>query len=329
MKKILVTGGAGYVGSSLVPLLLEKGYFVRVLDLFLYDKNIFSELIKSNNLEIIVGDLRDRNLVESSLIGIDTIIHLGCLSNDPSCELNEELTKSINLDAGKQLVDLAKNKGIKRFINASSASVYGIKSEADVTEKSIPNPITLYSKYKLELEKYLHNNSNNDFSPVTIRPATVCGYSSRMRLDLTVNILTYKAIHDQKITVFGGEQSRPNIHIKDLINIYLMILEAPKEKIHNQIFNAGFENHKIIDIAKTVQNNIDKKSEIIITPTDDLRSYHISSEKIKNTFSFENKYSIIDAINDIQTAYKNNLISNSQNTKYNNVNHILKNNLLV
>ncbi|MCY7569481.1 MULTISPECIES: NAD-dependent epimerase/dehydratase family protein [Bacillus] len=327
--KILVTGGAGYIGSKLVPKLLEKGFHVRVLDWFLFDDNIFKKL-KTDKLELIKGDLRNSSIIKKCMQGIDIVIHLGCLSNDPSCDLDEKLTRSINLDAGINIIKEAKKNRVARFINASSASVYGIKDEKNVTESSKLEPITLYAKYKADLEEFLHKQTSEDFSPVSLRPATVCGYAPRLRLDLTVNILTHHAIANNKIVVYGGEQKRPNIHIDDLVNIYLLLTDAPKEKIHNQVFNAGFQNYKVIEIANLIKSVLGPdKIKIEITENNDHRSYHISSEKIKNTFNFSPQYDIKDAVLDLVKAFENGLVKNPNDLKYRNVKHILENKDLI
>lgn len=327
MKNVLVTGGAGYVGSKLIPRLLSEGYKVRVLDWFLYKPDVFNNYIGNNSLELVKGDLRDKEIVNQCVKGMDSVIHLGCLSNDPSCEIDENITKSINLDAGIQLVDIAKKNNVSRFINASSASVYGVKEEENVTELSTLEPITLYAKYKAKLEEFLHKQATENFSPVTLRPATVCGYAPRLRLDLTVNILTYHALSRRKITVFGGQQKRPNININDLVDIYILLLKAPKEKIHNEVFNAGFENYKVIEIAHLVKNTLNNPDiEIEITKNNDFRSYHISSEKIINQLGYTPKYNLKDAILELSKAFSQGLVPEPESTIYRNVN-FMKNKL--
>ena len=319
MQTVLVTGGAGYVGSRLVPVLLEKGYRVRVLDWFLYDPYVFDGFKENPSLELIRGDTRDPEVVKHCLEGIDAVIHLAAISNDPSCDLDPQLTRAVNLDAVLGLVDAAKQQGIKRFINASSASVYGIKKEENVTEDLSLEPITLYAKYKAESERYVIDANSSDFTTVSIRPATLCGYAPRLRLDLTVNILTHHAIRKGKITVFGGEQKRPNLHISDMIDLYLLMLEIESEKIAGRVFNAGFENYKVKEIAQLVQQTLSTDVKIETIPSDDHRSYHISSDKIRRELDFNPKYKVVDAIKEIQAAFTQKVVRDPEDTKYYNV----------
>ena len=316
-NKIFITGGGGYVGSLLVPTLLEKGYEVTVIDLFIYGED---KLDDHPNLTKVKGDIRDQALLQQHIPGHDAVIHLACISNDPSFELDPDLGKSINFDAFEPMVQIAKNGGVQRFIYASSSSVYGIKDAPNVTEDMELEPLTDYSKFKAMCEEVLANYQSDDFTTVTIRPATVCGYGRRLRLDLTVNILTNFAINKDKITVFGGEQKRPNIHIKDMVRAYLHVLNLPDEKVAGGIFNAGYENHKVKDIAQMVKNVVGDHVNIITTPTDDHRSYHISSDKIKRELGFEPIHTIEDAVRDLKEAFDAGLIPNSfEDTAYFNV----------
>lgn len=316
MKKIFITGGAGYVGSVLVPKLLDKGYEVTVLDLMIYGEDV---LPKHENLSAVKGDIRDIELLKKLIPGHDAVIHLACISNDPSFELNPDLGKSINLAPFEPMVQISKEAAVKRFIYASSSSVYGIKDEPNVTEDMELEPLTDYSKFKAECEKILKKYETDDFTAMTIRPATVCGYSPRLRLDLTVNILTNFAVNKGFIKVFGGEQKRPNIHIQDMTDLYCLLLELPSEKIQGKVFNAGYENFKVKEIAQMVKNVVGEV-DIITEPTDDNRSYHISSDLIKKEIGFEPKHSIEDAVRDLKNAFENGLIKNSfKNEKYFNV----------
>lgn len=299
----MVTGGAGYVGSALVPELLAQGHKVTVLDLFLYGDEFFDELRSNPDFRTVKGDLRDTDAIRDALDDCDAVIHLACISNDPSFELDPELGRSINYDAFRPLVRASKDAGVQRFIYASSSSVYGIKDEPEVTEELSRDPLTDYSKYKALCEDILHEEYEPGFVTCIVRPSTVCGYAPRLRLDLTVNILTSHAINNGKITVFGGEQKRPNIHIKDMVACYLHLLDQPDDKIDGETFNVGFDNYTVMDIAKQVRSVVGDDIEIAVTPSDDLRSYHVSSKKIANDLGFVASHSIEDAIRDLQQAF--------------------------
>ena len=317
MNKIFITGGAGYVGAVLVPNLLDNGYVVTVLDLMIYGENV---LPSHPNLNAVKGDIRDQTLLQKLLPGHDAVIHLACISNDPSFELNPDLGKSINLDAFQPLVEISKSCSVKRFIYASSSSVYGIKDEPNVHEEMVLEPLTDYSQFKADCEKILADYQSDDFTTVTIRPATVCGYSPRQRLDVVVNILTNLAYHKREISVFGGDQLRPNIHIADMAEAYLVLLKAPKEKIAGNFFNAGYENQPVTQLAETVQSVVGQDVKLVTTPSDDNRSYHISSQKIRAELGFEATHTIREAVEDLCAAFDNNLLSDSlENEMYYNI----------
>ena len=308
MKKIFITGGAGYVGAVMVPHLLDQGFDVTVLDLMIYGEDV---LPNHHNLNSIKGDIRDVELLKKIVPGHDVVIHLACISNDPSFELNPDLGKSINLDAFRPLVEISKKSNVKRFFYASSSSVYGIKEEPNVHEEMELEPLTDYSIFKADCEKILSEYQSDDFTTATIRPATVCGYSPRQRLDVVVNILTNLAYHKREISIFGGSQLRPNIHIKDMIEAYMVLLRAPKEKIAGQIYNAGYENHSVKNIAETVRDTVGDDVKLVTSHSDDNRSYHVSSKKIQNDLGFEAKYTIKDAVADLCEAFEKGLLPNS------------------
>lgn len=310
IQKVLVTGGAGYVGAVLVPKLLEKGYRVRVLDLYLFGEHVLDRVKENRNLEQIKGDIRNQPLLNGVLQGYDAVIHLACISNDPSFELNPALGRSINYGAFGPLVQISKESGVRRFIYASSSSVYGVKWEPNVTEDLSLEPLTDYSKYKALCEAILLNARGPGFVTLILRPATVCGYSPRLRLDLAVNILTNHAVNNRKILVFGGEQMRPNIHIEDVTDLYVKSLEWPDEAINGKVFNAGYENLRVIEIGGLIQKIVGDDVEVAITPTDDNRSYHISSERIKRELGFEPKKTVKDAVRDLCRAFAEGRIPN-------------------
>ena len=320
MNKIIITGAAGYVGAVLVPHLLDKGYVVTVLDLMIYGEDVLPE---HPNLKSVKGDIRDQSLLKKLIPGHDAVIHLACISNDPSFELNPDLGRSINLDAFRPLVEISKDSGAERFIYASSSSVYGIKDEPEVHEDMPLEPLTDYSRFKADCEKILMEYQSNDFTTVTIRPATVCGYSPRQRLDVVVNLLTNLAYHKREISVFGGEQLRPNIHIADMVTAYMVLLKAPKKKIAGKVFNAGYENQTVKEIAEAVQSVVGEDVKLITTPTDDNRSYHISSKKIKEELGFEATHTIRDAAQDLCNAFNRGLLPDSlDNEMYFNINRM-------
>lgn len=307
-ENILVTGGAGYCGSLLVPQLLDMGYKVTVYDIMYYGNDFLPK--DHPNLTVIEGDIRDTKKLAAAFEGIDAVLSLACISNDASFVLDEQLSTSVNLDAFEPMVIAAKQAGVKRFVYASSSSVYGVSDQPDVTEDHPLVPLTLYNKYKGMCEPLLFKHTDDDFIGVVYRPATVCGYAPRQRLDLSVNILTNHALNKGQITVFGGDQLRPNLHVQDYADLCKMLLEAPEEKIANEIFNCGYENMSIMDIAKLVKKVVEEEYPeigeigIVTTPSDDNRSYHINSDKIVRHLDFKPKHSIEEAIRDLCKAFK-------------------------
>lgn len=307
-KNIYITGGAGYVGAVLVKRLLDEGAKVTVLDLMIYGEDVIAP---HPNLKMIKGDIRDQKVLNETIPGHDLVIHLACISNDPSFELNPNLGKSINLDAFRPLVEISIKNHVKRFIYASSSSVYGVKDEPNVTEDFSLEPLTDYSKFKAECEKILAEYQSPDFTTVTIRPATVCGYSPRQRLDVVVNILTNLAYHKREISVFGGAQLRPNIHIEDMVDAYITLINADESQIAGEIFNAGYVNYTVSELAGMVKETIGDDVKLIQTPTNDNRSYHISSDKIFKKLNFRAKRSIKEAAADLKNAFEKGLLPDS------------------
>jgi nucleoside-diphosphate-sugar epimerase len=318
-KTVVVFGGAGYVGSVLVPKLLNENYKVKVFDIFWYGKEVFSSHIGNKNLELHEGDIRNSEAVLNVLQGADDVIHLACISNDPSFDLNPELGKSINLDSFPPLVKNARRQGVKRFIYASSSSVYGVKNEPNVTENLALEPLTDYSRFKSLCEGILMEEASPDFQCTVLRPATVCGASPRQRFDLSVNILTNHAINLNKITVFGGSQFRPNLHIEDMARAYIHVLNQDS-KIASKVYNVGGENLSLDQIAQNVRVALSEEIIIQHQSTNDLRSYRVDSNKIALELGFKPEHSIVDAVLDLKKSFEKNEFFNSlENPNYFNI----------
>lgn len=312
-----MTGGAGYVGAVLVPKLLASGYRVRVIDLYMFGRDVLGSAKNDQRLEEYVGDIRDQALLKTVSAGCYAVIHLACISNDPSFELDPELGKSINFDAFEPLVKISKENGVRRFVYASTSSVYGVSDRPDVTEDTKLNPLTDYSRFKALCEPILLKYMTPEFTPVIVRPATVCGYSPRQRLDLVVNILTNNAVTTGKIKVFGGSQMRPNIHIADIVDLYVKLLEYPSEQVAGRTYNAGFENHTVAQLAEIVKRVVQAEMpgreviEIETVPSNDNRSYKISSDKVKNELGWQTQFTIEDAVREIVRAMRDGKLPDS------------------
>ena len=306
-KTVLVTGGGGYVGAVLVPKLLARGFRVRVIDLFLFGEDVLPPHPK---LELVKGDLRNAAAVKKSLRDVDAVIHLACISNDPSFELNPTLSRSINYDCFEPLVAESRQVGVRRFIYASTSSVYGVSDAPDVTEDHPLVPLTDYNKYKGMCEPILLRYQVPTFTTVIIRPATVCGYSPRLRLDLTVNILTSLAVTQRRITIFGGTQKRPNIHIEDITDLYVELLSTPTDMIAGKTFNAAYQNHTVAQLGEIVRTIVEREMPelapitVETSPSNDLRSYHVSSDKIKRELGWTPQRTIEDAVRDLCAAFR-------------------------
>lgn len=328
MKQVLVTGGAGYKGCVLVLKLLNAGYEVVV-----YDRMLFGSrgLPAHSNLRVVDADIRDTESFATAVQNCDSVIHMACISNDPSYELDPGLSKTINFDCFEPLVLASKKAGVRRFINVSSSSVYGVSDAPEVTEDHPLNPLTDYSKYKGMCESILVEHGTRDFVPVNLRPATVCGYSPRMRFDLTVNILTNLGVNRGIITVFGGAQKRPNIHIDDITELYTKMLEYPDDLIAAKTFNVGYENDTVAQLAQIVKKVVEREFpdkppiRIETTPTNDNRSYHVSSRKIAEELGYRPQRTIEDAVRDLCCAFRESKFENSlSNDEYVNVKTVKK-----
>ena len=312
IKTVVVTGGTGYVGSRLCPALLQAGYTVRALDLALYGERGLRALEADERwpeweprFTFLKGDVRDPQAVAQALEGADAVIHLAAISNDPTGEVDEVVTRQVNFDAVGLLVASARRAGVQRFISASSSSVFGIKEEPNVVERLEPEPISTYSRYKALAEWIVVGASSPDFVTVNVRPATICGYSPRQRFDLTVNKLTLDAVTKGVITVHGGKQRRPNVSMGDVVDLYLRLLVEDSAKINGRTFNFGFENNKIIDIAEMIRAALsDLDVTIDVTDVFDQRDYHISSTKLVETLDYQPKGSIRQAVDELRAKLK-------------------------
>ncbi len=312
--RVAVVGGAGYKGCVLVPKLLAAGHEVVVFDAMLYGSD---GLPVHQCLEVVDGDIRDTSGYAAAITGCDAVVNLACISNDPSYELDPGLSRQINYECFEPMVRATVGAGVSRYVYASTSSVYGVSDAAEVAEDHPLLPVSDYNRYKGLTEPQLLAHQSPSFTAVVVRPATVCGYSPRMRLDLAVNILTNHAVNRGCITVFGGEQKRPNIHIDDVTDLYADLLTRPAEQIAGQTFNAGYENFTIRQLADQVKRVVEQEFPdrgpipIETVPSDDPRSYHVSSRKIAEHLGWRPKRTIEDAVHDVCRAFKSGLLPDS------------------
>lgn len=318
---VLLTGGAGYIGCVLTPKLLALGHKVTTFDCCLFEEGPLASFIDHPNFTLIKGDIRDHAHVSKTLEGgdFDTVIHLAAISNDPSSELDADLTRDVNLTAVDHIMKAAKVAGIKRFLYASSASVYGIKETPDVHEALPLEPITLYAKYKAEGETLLNALVDDDFVGVSVRAATVCGYSPRLRLDLTINILTGHAITNGRIRVFGGAQKRPNIHVDDLAEFYIHLMDADAGVVNGRAYNISIKNDTVLGLAEMIRDEVDASIPIDIVPTDDHRSYQLTAQRMVDELGFRPKYPLTEAIAELKAAFADGRVADPSQSHYRNV----------
>jgi len=320
MKRILITGGAGYIGSLLTGKLLKLGFEVVVLDAFFYTDRGISTLSNQGRLRVIQGDIRDRVALQTSLANVDCVIHLAALANDPSAELNPTLTRQINLDSYPVLLDESLRAGVRRFMNLSSIAVYGINYDNNVTEDDPLNPLTEYARCKAMSEAAVKQFSSDTFTTVSLRCGTVCGWSPRMRFDLCANTLAAYAISRKKLTVWGGGQKRPQIHLDDVTDFIVELMAVPAAKIGGRIFNAAGYNTTVQEIAETIKDVLGGDLELTHGPArNDERTYHVSSERLAKELGFSMKKTIRDAVVEIMNAYRNGWWSNPDDSIYHNV----------
>lgn len=317
-KRILVTGGAGYIGSILVQRLLESGYKVIILDKLMHGVDPLKNFLKNPppNLSIIIGDIQNKDDIQRALENVYAVIHLAAIVGDPACAADSELAVNVNFNATVRLADMCKKRKIKRFIFASTCSVYGSGRKDILTEDSEVNPISLYAETRLYGERGILSLADKNFAPVLLRLGTIFGLSPRMRFDIIVNYLTQKAVRKEKISIFGGEQWRPLLHVADAARAFQVAMESPLEKINKQIFNAGLTNLKVREIGNILKKNIPDAKIQVINKFEDQRSYNVSFEKIQKTLNFKAKNTIDMGIKEIVEALQKGIIKDPTDMKY-------------
>jgi len=317
-KRILITGGAGYIGSILVQLLLKAGYKVIILDKLMHGIDPLRNLLKNPppNLSIIIGDIQNKDDVQRALENIYAVIHLAAIVGDPACAADSELAVNVNFNATVRLADMCKKRKIKRFIFASTCSVYGSGKKDILTEDSEVNPISLYAETRLYGERGILSLADKNFAPVLLRLGTIFGLSPRMRFDIIVNYLTQKAVRKENISIFGGEQWRPLLHVSDAARAFQIAMESPLEKINKQIFNTGLTNLKVKEIGNILKKNIPDAKIQILNKFEDQRSYNVSFEKIQKTLNFKAKNTIDMGIKEIVDALQKGIIKDPTDIKY-------------
>ncbi len=317
-KRVLVTGGAGYIGSILVDRLLNDGYKVIILDKLMFGVEPLKHFLKdpNPNLAVIVGDIQNEDDVKRSLEDADAVIHLAAIVGDPACAADSDLAVNVNFNATVRLADLCKRSKIRRFVFASTCSVYGAGRTETLDEDAVVNPVSLYAETRLYGERGILSLADKTFSPVLLRLGTIFGLSPRMRFDIIINYLTQKAMLEKKISIFGGDQWRPLLHVADAARAFQVAMESPLEKVDKQIFNVGLANLQIKEIGDIIQKNIPEAEVLTLDKFDDKRSYNVSFEKMRTILEFKAERSIENGIREIVEALKSGVISNPTDKIY-------------
>ena len=322
VRNVLVIGGAGYIGSALVQRLLELGYHVRVLDLLVYGEASISEFYGHPNFELLRGDFRHIDTVVRTTKGMDAIVHLGAIVGDSACSIDQDLTIEINLRATRTIAEVGKGFGVKRFIFASTCSVYGASDEI-LDERSALSPISLYARTKLESEKVLLNLADATFAPTILRFGTVYGLSGRPRFDLVVNLLAAKAVQDGEVGIFGGEQWRPLVHVRDVAEAIILALEAPLCNVRGQIFNVGCneQNYRIAELGPIIKEMV-PAARVVTQPQEDERNYRVRCDKIRNVLNFQPRYTVRDGVREVIDAFAAGKITDCRDPRYSNFGYL-------
>ena len=320
IQNVLVIGGAGYIGSSLLPRLLEKGYRVRLLDLFLYGSEAIESVLDDPRLEIMRADFRQIDKVVEAMHDMDAVIHLGAIVGDPACAIDEDLTLEVNLMATRMIAEVAKGSGVSRFIFASTCSVYGASDEV-LDEHSVLNPVSLYARSKIASEQVVMTMADSSFSPTLLRFGTIYGLSGRTRFDLVVNLLTAKAYKDGKITILGGDQWRPFLHVHDAARAVFKALEAPLPLVRNQIFNVGSneQNYTIAQVGEMIQRMVPEALLVDLGSDSDRRNYRVNFNKIRYTLDFEPEWTVEQGVQQVLAAFESGKVDDYRDAKFSNV----------
>ncbi|GIV19731.1 MAG: hypothetical protein KatS3mg023_1482 [Armatimonadota bacterium] len=320
VRNVLVIGGAGYIGSALLPKLLERGYFVRLLDLFLYGTESIEPYADHPRLEIVKADFRQIDKVVECMKGMDAVVHLGAIVGDPACALDEDLTIDVNLIATRTIAEIAKGSGASRFIFASTCSVYGASDEI-LDERSSLNPVSLYAKSKIASERVLHSLASPEFAPIILRFGTIYGLSGRIRFDLVVNLLTAKAVVDGKITIFGNDQWRPFVHVDDAATAIVKVLEAPLALVRNQVFNVGSDeqNYTLQQVGELIHRLVPTAEIISMGSDGDRRNYRVNFGKIRRVLGFKPRWTLEQGVQQVIEALRSGMIKDYRDARYSNV----------